>query len=100
MARAHCDQDIKPMYVREVCRLMRTSNINIVKGDIEFTEIQDEINKERQIMRLAQQEEDLEMPGAGEQNPGADAGKKVKISFDEFSRTSFMIISIMKEFER
>ena len=34
------------MYVREVCRLMRTSNINIVKGDIEFTEIQDEINKE------------------------------------------------------
>lgn len=39
------------MYVREVCRLMRTSNINIVKGDIEFTEIQDEINKERQIMR-------------------------------------------------
>jgi hypothetical protein len=100
MARAHCDQDIKPMYVREVCRLMRTSNINIVKGDIEFTEIQDEINKERQILRQAQQEEDLEMPGAGEQNPGADTGKKVKISFDEFSRTSFMIISIMKEFER
>jgi hypothetical protein len=32
---------------------MRTSNINIVKGDIEFTEIQDEINKERQIMRQA-----------------------------------------------
>jgi len=88
------------MYVREVCRLMRTSNINIVKGDIEFTEIQDEINKERQILRQAQQEEDLEMPGAGEQNPGADTGKKVKISFDEFSRTSFMIISIMKEFER
>jgi MCM6 C-terminal winged-helix domain len=32
---------------------MRTSNINIVKGDIEFTEIQEEINKERQLMRMA-----------------------------------------------
>lgn len=47
MARAHCDTIIRPNYVREVCRLMRTSNINIVKGDIEFTEIQEEINKER-----------------------------------------------------
>jgi hypothetical protein len=47
MARAHCDYEIRPNYVREVCRLMRNSNINIVKGDIEFQDIQDEINKER-----------------------------------------------------
>lgn len=47
MARAHCDYEIKPNYVREVCRLMRSSNINVVKGDIEFGEIQEEINKER-----------------------------------------------------
>ena len=101
MARAHCDYEIKPMYVREVCRLMRTSNINIVKGDIEFTEIQEEINKERQLMRQAQQQEDLEMNGAPEQNAAqAEAGKKVKISFDEFRKLSIMIISIMKEFER
>lgn len=39
MARAHCDMTIRPNYVREVCRLMRTSNINIIKGDIEFSEI-------------------------------------------------------------
>lgn len=88
MARAHCDYEIKPMYVREVCRLMRTSNINIVKGDIEFTEIQEEINKERQLMRaaaggVAGVQEDLEMQGAAEQNAEA-TGKKVKISFDEF----------------
>jgi DNA replication licensing factor MCM6 len=46
MARAHCDQEIRPAYVREVCRLMRTSNINLVKGDIELVsaEIQDELN--------------------------------------------------------
>lgn len=39
MARAHLDFEIKPNYVREVCRLMRNSNINIVKGDIEFADI-------------------------------------------------------------
>lgn len=39
IARAHCDYEIKPNYVREVCRLMRNSNINIIKGDIEFSDI-------------------------------------------------------------
>lgn len=51
IARAHCDFEIKPNYVREVCRLMRTSNINIVKGEIEFADIQEDINRERQIER-------------------------------------------------
>jgi hypothetical protein len=58
MARAHCDYEIRPMYVREVCRLMRTSNINLIKADIEFTEIQEEINKDRQLLR--QQEQQLQ----------------------------------------
>ena len=33
---------------------MRNSNINIIKGDIEFTEIQEDINKERQLHREQQ----------------------------------------------
>lgn len=36
MARAHCDNVIRPNYVKEVCRLLRNSNINISKADIEF----------------------------------------------------------------
>jgi DNA replication licensing factor MCM6 len=36
MARMHCDEEIKPSYVREVCRLLKQSNINIIKGDIEM----------------------------------------------------------------
>jgi DNA replication licensing factor MCM6 len=36
MARAHCDEVIRPNYVREVCRLLRNSNINIQKNDVEF----------------------------------------------------------------
>ena len=103
MARAHCDHEIKPNYVREVCRLMRNSNINIVKGDIEFSDIQEEINRERQLERQERGgADDLDMQNA-EQNQqinNADAAKKVKISFDEFRKLSIMIISIMKEFER
>ncbi len=30
---------------------MRNSNINIIKGDIEFNDIQEDINKERQLER-------------------------------------------------
>ena len=103
MARAHCDHEIKPNYVREVCRLMRNSNINIVKGDIEFADIQDDINRERQLERQERGgADDLDMQNA-EQNQQinkADAAKKVKISFDEFRKLSIMIISIMKDFER
>jgi DNA replication licensing factor MCM6 len=109
MARAHQDHEIKPTYVREVCRLMRNSNINIVKGDIEFADIQDEINRQRieekQIRGNGGDQMDLDMQNAEQQqqnNQGGTEGgaKKVKISFDEFRKLSLMIISIMKDFER
>lgn len=53
MARAHCDDEIKANYVKEVCRLMRNSNISIIKGDIEFEEdiIRENINDERRLER-------------------------------------------------
>ena len=51
MARAHCDQVITPNYVKEVCRLMRNSNISIIKGDVELSDIQEEINRERALQR-------------------------------------------------
>lgn len=38
MARLHCDDKIRPAYVTEVCRLLKASNINIVKSDIELEE--------------------------------------------------------------
>ena len=54
MARAHCEDVIKPIFVKEVCRLMRTSNISIVKGDVDIdTDIQEEITRERKIEREA-----------------------------------------------
>jgi len=44
MARLHCDDKIRPAYVTEVCRLLKASNINIVKSDIELEENQEAIN--------------------------------------------------------
>ena len=40
------------------------------------------------------------MQNAGDRPDQEQAGKKVKISFDEFRKLAFMIIGIMKEFER
>ena len=45
MARLHCDDKIRPQYVKEVCRLLKASNINIVKDDIEIEENQKAINE-------------------------------------------------------
>jgi DNA replication licensing factor MCM6 len=88
MARAHCDDKITPPYVREVCRLLRASNINIQRNDVEFEEIQEEINKDRAEIRAR-----MEVPnGSQVQNGGEekkDAGskqKKVKITFDEYQK--------------
>lgn len=46
MARLHADSVIRPTYVREATRLLKTSNINIVKSDIEFEENQNALNEE------------------------------------------------------
>ena len=47
MARVHADNKIRATYVREVCRLLKASNINIMKSDLEFEENQEAINTER-----------------------------------------------------
>ena len=60
MARLHADSVIRPSYVREVCRLLKSSNINIVKSDIEFAENQELINQE-----LAESRQDQQAAGLG-----------------------------------
>jgi DNA replication licensing factor MCM6 len=70
IARAHCDTEIKPVYVKEVCRLMRTSNINIVRGDVEIPDgIQEDINRERLMERQM----------VGNQNPMVSSKAKTRI---------------------
>lgn len=41
MAKLHAEETIRPSYVREVCRLLRASNINLVKRDLEFEDNQE-----------------------------------------------------------
>ena len=51
MARLHCDAKIRPSYVTEVCRLLRSSNIDVLKNDLEFEENQEAINMELEVAR-------------------------------------------------
>jgi len=53
MARLHADSVVRPSYVREVCRLLKASNINIVRSDIEFEQNQEDINREIQADRFS-----------------------------------------------
>ena len=51
MARLHADSVIRPSYVREVCRLLKASNINIIKNDLEFADNQEEMNRDQSERR-------------------------------------------------
>jgi hypothetical protein len=95
MARAHCDNWVRPVYVKEVCRLLRNSNINIQRNDVEFNILQEEINRQIHDERVNETANIAEAPAAETQQ----ASRKVKISFDEYQRLSLMIVAVMKEFE-
>ena len=98
MARLHADSVIRPSYVREVCRLLRVSNINLVRSDIEFADNQEEMNREAQTRRqqqtlantdrnndLFRMEAEQKAAQAEESKAAAQQPeKKVKITFDEF----------------
>ena len=96
MARAHCDNWVRPTYVKEVCRLLRNSNINIQKNDIEFENIQEEINRQLHEERQIESAQQVAEAPAEATQP---TSRKVKISFDEYQRLSLMIVAVMKEFE-
>ena len=59
MARLHADTTIRANYVREVCRLLKTSNILLLKNDLEFADNQEEINREQEERRLNGDKNDL-----------------------------------------
>ena len=99
ISRAHCDTVIKPAYVREVCRLLKASNISIQRTDVEFEEIQEEINKQRaDQIRDERDAQPMNVDGG----PAAEQPKqkKVKITFTEYQQLAQMIVMTIKEFER
>ena len=58
MARLHADTTIRPNYVREVCRILKASNILLLKNDLEFVDNQEDINKDQEERR-ANEDNDL-----------------------------------------
>merc|ERR1711959_189242 len=68
LARVNCDEEIKPQYVKEVARILRNSNVNVRKDDIEFTEgLQEEINKVRADDMRREREQAASMAGVNSQ---------------------------------
>lgn len=55
MARLHADSVIRPSYVKEVCRLLKASNINVIKNDLEFQDNQEEMNRDVSERRREEQ---------------------------------------------
>jgi len=91
MARLHCDSIIRESYVREVCRLLATSNIQISKGEVYVEDTAAAMNREDRTDQT-----NLAMPEQPEQ-PAEST--KVKLSYDEYERLVFMIIKVFKDFE-
>jgi DNA replication licensing factor MCM6 len=63
MARAHADTEIKPIYAKEACRLLRNSNINISKADVEL----ETNNNQEEMNANLRKERDDDAPSSGVQ---------------------------------
>lgn len=101
MARVHMDEVIRPSYVREVCRLLKASNINIVKNDLEFEENQELINEEVQRAKKDNPTDLFTMEAEQQQQPAKQAEtKKVKITYDEYHRIAQLILLTFKSVEK
>lgn len=105
MARLHADSVIRPNYVREVCRLLKTSNILLLKNDLEFEENQEAITKDYEERKKAGENNDLfameeEKRAQENQANASQPDKKVKITYDEYQRICVMIVDAVKEKER
>ena len=76
LARLHADSTIRASYVREVCRLLKTSNINVVKDDIEMDLNAEEMNMDQEQRReqeaMEAQGADPVQPSLTSQHPGND----------------------------
>lgn len=100
MARVHCDDVIKPAYVKEVCRILRNANVNIKKNDIEFEQMQEDINQmRREDLERERQQIEARVAAEGESQAPAQSQRKLKISYDEYSQLSMSIVELMKQFE-
>lgn len=91
MARLHCETHIKPVYVREVCRLLATSNVQIVKGDVYVEDTTAALAREQN-----REVPDLAAPAP---EPAQQESNVVKLSYDEYERLFYMIVKVFKDFE-
>mmetsp|Transcript_7289 Transcript_7289/g.5567 ORF Transcript_7289/g.5567 Transcript_7289/m.5567 type:complete len:179 (-) Transcript_7289:123-659(-) len=99
MARVHCSSVIIPSYVKEVARLVSSSNINIVRSDMfmEDEEFQADINENQ--MRRRQEEHEFQADLAQQQQNIQNLDlepKKTKITYDEYQRFAYLIVETIQ----
>jgi hypothetical protein len=97
MARVHADAKIRPSYVREVCRLLKASNINIVKTDLEFEDNQIAINEERNMIPASEDATNDLFVSSFLLTFGQDIGEKQKVKRKSEPASGASISSRAKE---
>ncbi len=76
LARLHLDDEVKPVYVREACRLLRKSIIHVETEDVTFD---DEFLQEEMVGSTMEEEEEPQNEyHEGEYNPQVDEEKQVE----------------------
>jgi len=71
LARLHCDDEIKPTYVREACRLLRKSIVHVDSEAVDLRE--DDVMDDQVAMDDNGDDDDDDDDGAGNQGGGAAA---------------------------
>jgi DNA replication licensing factor MCM6 len=96
LARLHCDDEVKPEYVYEACRLLRKSIVHVQSDDVEL-----ELTPEDGDQPLEQDDNDEGEPSQGPSSE-ADASQKsshISISYEKYTRIATMIIHHLRNLE-
>lgn len=102
LARLHCDDEVKPEYVHEACRLLRKSIVHVQSEDVEL-ELQPEplINPADSATQGEDDDEDPSMlPASSEANETQQKSQShISISYEKYTRIATMIIHHLRSFE-
>ena len=107
LARLHCDLEIKPSYVREAFRLLKTSIIQVKTSDVVIEEEdggpagpQREDTDESSQMNIGEYDENAEKPQVEDEPQREEpSSKKTRISFEEYQTIATAIASHLRSLE-
>ena len=120
LARLHCDNEVKPAYVREAFRLLKKSIIHVETEDISFDDVEEgdvssqvnekkiddeKVNAIERPSRLGEYNEDEHAPVSQKDNESSriqqrkTKKKKIQITFEEYETISNAISTYLRSKE-